>query len=80
MPDYAPCPNCGSNEIERVGFSWWGGVIGPKLLNHVKCRSCNSKYNGKTGESNTKGIIIYSVIACIIAFIIFFFIGFMLNS
>jgi len=43
-------------------FTWWGGLIGPKILTHVKCPGCGYAYNGKTGRDNTTGIVIYSVI------------------
>ncbi|HEX6279376.1 MAG TPA: hypothetical protein VFZ49_05105 [Pyrinomonadaceae bacterium] len=48
-------------------FTWWGGVIGPKVLTHVKCPGCGHGYNGKTGRDNTTGIVIYSVIVGIVA-------------
>lgn len=51
-----------------MSFTWWGGVIGPKVLTHVKCPQCGHAYNGKTGRDNTNGIIIYSVAVGIIAF------------
>ena len=47
-------------------FTWWGGLIGPKLLTHVKCLACGKQYNGKTGKDNTNGIIIYCVIVGVI--------------
>ena len=37
-------------------------MIGPRMLSHVKCQSCGTAYNGKTGQSNTTGIVIYSVV------------------
>jgi hypothetical protein len=61
MTQYVPCPRCGSAP-EKVGFTWWGGVLGPKILTHVKCVGCGYKYNGKSGRDNTTGIVIYSVI------------------
>lgn len=45
-----------------MGFTWWGGFIGPRILSHVKCNSCGEQFNGKTGKSNTVGIIIYTVV------------------
>jgi len=68
MINYAPCPKCNLATAERVKFTWWGGLIGPKILTHVKCNSCGVKYNGKTGRSNTKGIVVYSVVVGILAF------------
>lgn len=62
MTNYAPCPHCGAIDAEKVSFTWWGGLLGPKLLNHVKCRSCTKGYNGKTGKDNTTGILIYSLV------------------
>lgn len=67
---YAPCPKCQRPDPEKVGFTWWGGVIGPRMLSHVKCRWCGTQYNGKTGQSNTTGIIIYSVVIFAIALVI----------
>ena len=62
MNPYAPCPQCGAEDAEKLRFTWWGGVLGPKILTHVKCASCGRKYNGKSGKDNTTGIVIYSVI------------------
>ncbi len=36
MAQYVPCPRCGGH-ANKVGMTWWGGVIGPKLFTHVKC-------------------------------------------
>ncbi len=72
----ASCPKCGGTEVEKVGFSWWGGYLGPKLLSHVKCQKCGTKYNGKTGKDNTTAIVIYNIAAFAVAVIIF---GLVLN-
>jgi hypothetical protein len=66
MPEYAPCPQCSSTQATKVGFTWWGGILGPSLLTHVKCNKCGTAYNGKTGQSNTTGIIIYTVVSVLI--------------
>lgn len=63
---YVPCPKCKSMEVTMPGFTWWGGVIGPKMLNHVKCDKCGHTYNGKTGGSNTGGIVVYSIVVAVI--------------
>ena len=67
MTNYVPCPKC-NGVAEKVKFTWWGGVLGPKLLTHVKCSACSYKYNGKSGKDNTTGIIIYSVIVALFCF------------
>jgi phage FluMu protein Com len=66
--EFADCPECGSSGAKRVHYTWWGGVLGPRLLCHVKCRDCGTAYNGRTGNYNTVGIIIYSTVALSIAF------------
>lgn len=68
MNQYAPCPQCQNSAAERLKFTWWGGVLGPKILTHVKCQSCGKKYNGKTGKENTTGIVIYSAVVAILCF------------
>lgn len=60
---YAPCPSCKVSDAEPMSFTWWGGVIGPKLLTHVKCQGCGTAYNGATGHLNTVGIVVYSLVA-----------------
>jgi hypothetical protein len=64
------CPRCGSPNSRPVSYTWWGGVIGPKLLHHVKCLECKCAYNGKTGQLNTKGITIYTVILIAIVLVL----------
>jgi hypothetical protein len=53
-------------------FTWWGGVLGPKILSHVKCPGCGFGYNGKSGRENTVGIAIYCVVvaAVVMAFFV----------
>jgi hypothetical protein len=64
---YADCPGCGNpGDASPVGFTWWGGLLGPKLLSHVRCRECGVCYNGKSGNYNTTGITIYVVITGVI--------------
>ena len=72
--EFVPCPACRRPDPEFMKFTWWGGVIGPKLFKHVKCRGCGTTYNGKTGQSNTTNIIIYSVVVGAVFFVIAFLI------
>lgn len=72
MNSYAPCPQCRDGNAQKLSFTWWGGMLGPKLLSHVKCQSCGKKYNGKTGGDNTANIIIYSIVVGIVCFAIVF--------
>jgi phage FluMu protein Com len=57
---YADCPECNNRgNATRVGFTWWGGLVGPALLTHVRCNECGTGYNGKSGKSNNTAIAIY---------------------
>jgi C4-type Zn-finger protein len=67
------CPKCGNKIITPVKYTWWGGVLGPRLFHHTKCESCGYRFNSKTGRSNTPAIIIYSFVIFIIAFAAFYF-------
>ena len=70
LSNYVPCPKCGGTNIQKVGFTWWGGVLGSKLFNHVKCNTCGTTYNGKTGQSNTMNIIIYTIVVMFVVLVI----------
>ena len=70
MDQYVPCPSCGSDQAKKVGFSWWGGVLGPKLFKHVKCPNCGTTFNGRTGKSNNTAIAIYLVVGGVIGVVV----------
>ena len=65
---YAPCPNCGQSNAKKVGYTWWGGALGPNMFTHVKCQNCGTQYNGKTGKSNQTNIILYFVVSFVLVF------------
>jgi rubredoxin len=71
---YKPCPKCGARDPKKAGFTWWGGLLGPKMFKHVNCTSCRHGYNGETGESNTTKIIAYQgvIFAIVIALYVAF--------
>ena len=66
------CPKCGSLFTSPVKFTWWGGVLGPKLFHHTKCNECKYVFNSKTRKSNTTAIVIYSVVLFAVAFAVFY--------
>jgi transposase-like protein len=70
MDQYQPCPKCASEKSEKIGFTWWGGVVGPKIFNHVKCSQCGTTYNSKTGKSNQQAITIYVAVSTIVAIVV----------
>jgi hypothetical protein len=63
------CPKCQASDIipNPVGFTWWGGLIGSKIINHVECPRCHARFNGKTGGDNTGAIAIYMIVVGLIA-------------
>lgn len=71
--DEKGCSKCGSELVTSVKYTWWGGMLGPKIFHHNKCESCGYTYNSKTRKSNTPSINIYSVIIFVIAFVVFYF-------
>ena len=71
MNETMPCPNCGSTDIKKVGYTWWGGALGPKMLNHVKCNTCGTAYNGKTGQSNAMKILLYNLAVIAIVILVY---------
>lgn len=76
MIQYAPCPSCRQSVAQKMSFTWWGGLLGPKLLTHVKCQACGKTYNGKTGKDNTTNIVIYfAVVFVVVLFLVIFLIG-----
>ena len=73
MNQFAPCPKCRNSNAEQLNFTWWGGVVGPKILKHVKCQSCGAKYNGKSGKANTTAIVIYIAVVGVLTFALMIF-------
>jgi rubredoxin len=61
------CPQCASTSVFRPTMTWWGGLLGPKIFNHMKCTSCGFGYNARTGRSNSTVIGIYLGVSVAIA-------------
>ena len=68
----APCPKCKNTSATKVRFTWWGGALGPKLFHVVQCTQCRTRFNGKTGGSLTNVIIVYQLVAFVVALLLFF--------
>jgi hypothetical protein len=62
-----PCPKCNGQATKEVRFTWWGGVVGPKMMNLTKCTGCGCQFNCKTGKDAMKAIIAYNVVGVIVA-------------
>lgn len=65
---YAACPKCGSTDAKKISFTWWGGALGPSLFSLVKCNSCGTEYNGKTGKPTRNSMLIYLAVSFLLAF------------
>ncbi|MEJ7602088.1 MAG: hypothetical protein WKG01_29595 [Kofleriaceae bacterium] len=66
------CPSCHQHgEPRGIGFTWWGGVLGPKLLNHVECTACGARFNRKTGRDNKRAIMMYMIVASLLVLALF---------
>jgi uncharacterized Zn-finger protein len=63
---FAACPNCSQQNANRARWTIWVGLVGPSILNPVKCVHCGTTFNSKTGESSNTAIAIYF---CITVFI-----------
>jgi hypothetical protein len=61
------CPRCGGHDVRTPAFTWWGGAIGPRMLNHRVCGGCKLGFNAKTRKSNTRAIVIYQVVSVAVA-------------
>ena len=71
------CPRCKSSSINKPGFTWWGGALGPKMLNHRVCRDCGFGFNEKTRQSNNTAIAIYMVVTLVLTGVLFYYLRLM---
>ncbi|MBS1720976.1 MAG: hypothetical protein JST35_11065 [Armatimonadetes bacterium] len=65
-PASETCPSCQSPNVTAVKYTWWGGVIGPKMLNLHKCNNCKMNFNAKTRQNANTGILLYTVISTVV--------------
>ena len=72
MPQGPECPRCHHQGVRTPGFTWWGGMLGPKIIKHVKCDRCAYSFNPETGQPITGAIIAYSVVVGVIALLFVF--------
>lgn len=60
------CPQCRSTRLKDPKFTWWGGLLGPKLLKHRVCSDCGFGFNRETGLGNRNKVIVYVVVASVL--------------
>lgn len=71
--EYLPCPRCGSRDIHKVEYSWFGGLLA-SAVHMARCKKCGKAYNGASGENLNRyyGIVFVFVIIIIILHILRF--------
>ena len=73
-----PCPRCGQIGANIRTWSWWGGLLGPKILKQATCMFCNQDFNHQTGKPITgQTVALYVLVPFAIIFGLFMFVGFL---
>ncbi len=50
MSNLIPCPACGSGDVKKLNYTSQGGILWTPFLNFAKCRTCDTRFDGKTGQ------------------------------
>jgi hypothetical protein len=61
-----PCPGCGGGPLEEPSFTWWGGLIGHKLLGVEKCKSCRHWWVKNTAQSGDTRVNVYMIVGIVL--------------
>src|SRR4051794_1218781 len=78
--DYAGvrrCPGCGGGPLGEPSFTWWGGLIGHKILGVERCEACRKWWVKKTGAPGGTRVGIYAGVGVFLGLLValFFIIG-----
>jgi hypothetical protein len=65
-----PCPGCGGGPIAAPSFTWWGGLVGHKLLNVEQCMSCRRWWVKGTVQPGGTRVIVYLVAGIVLGLIV----------
>lgn len=65
------CPQCNSANTKEVKYTWWGGIVGPKMMNLQHCNACGFQFNRATRKSTRNAVIAYNLVALVLALVIF---------
>jgi hypothetical protein len=68
------CPQCSSTRTSEVKYTWWGGILGPKMMNLQKCEDCRFHFNRKTNKGVANAIIVYNLVVVAVSLVILFFV------
>jgi hypothetical protein len=61
--DYAGtprCPGCGGGPLVEPKFTWWGGLVGHKVLGVQRCAACRKWWVKKTGAPGGTRVALYA--------------------
>ena len=61
-----PCPYCNALTPQKLGFTWWGGMIGAPMLGIWRCGNCHKSYRPTSGQPATLAISMYLTVSVII--------------
>lgn len=65
-----PCPGCGGGPIAEPSFTWWGGLVGHKLLNVERCKSCRRWWVKGTARPGGTRVMIYMIAGIVLGLIV----------
>src|SRR5207249_643219 len=71
--DYAGarrCPGCGSGPLGEPKFTWWGGLIGHKILGVERCEACRKWWVKKTGAPGGTRVAIYMIAGLVLGILL----------
>lgn len=66
MSSNLECPACGSGDVKRLMYTSQGGFLWTPFLNFIKCRTCDTRFSGKTGQLEPQVPILMRVISVLI--------------
>ena len=64
------CLGCGGGPLSEPSFTFWGGVIGHKILGIERCESCKRWWVKKTGQPGGTRVVIYTISGVIIGLVL----------
>ena len=66
MNNPASCPACGSPDVKKLFYSSQDGLIWTPFLNFMKCRKCDVRFDGQTGQLDPQVPKVMRVISVLI--------------
>ena len=67
---YRTCRGCGGGPLEEPSFTWWGGLVGHKLLGVEQCKRCRKWWVKSTGQPGDVRVNTYIVVGLILGVLV----------